>query len=54
MSALHRKRRPADRRALSTCRQVAADIEAATADGDIEGAAIGLRLALFLEGVDVG
>jgi hypothetical protein len=43
---------PADRRSLSTWRQVAADIEAAAAGGDIEGAAIGLRIMLFLEGVE--
>jgi hypothetical protein len=43
---------PADRRGLSTWRQVAVDIEAAAAGGDIEGAAIGLRMVLFLEGVE--
>jgi len=43
---------PADRRARSTWRRVAADVEAAAAGGDIEGAAIGLRLVLMLEGVE--
>ena len=38
---------PADRRERQTWRQVAADIEAAAAGGDIEGAAIGLRMVLF-------
>jgi hypothetical protein len=41
---------PEDRRSRSTWRQVAADIEAAAAGGDIEGAAIGLRMVLMLEG----
>ena len=35
---------PADRRERQTWRQVAADIEAAASGGDIEGAAIGLRM----------
>ncbi len=43
---------PADRRERSTWRRVAADIEAAAAGGDIEGAAIGLRMVLMLEGVE--
>jgi len=44
---------PADRRERSTWRRVAADIEAAAGgEGDIEGAAIGLRLVLFLERVE--
>ncbi|MGB7097536.1 MAG: hypothetical protein WBD95_02045 [Xanthobacteraceae bacterium] len=43
---------PHDRRALSTWRQVAADIDAAAAGGDIEGAALGLRMVLFLERVE--
>ena len=42
---------PADRRSRSTWRQVAADIEAAARGGDIEGAAIGLRMVLMIEGV---
>jgi hypothetical protein len=43
---------PADRRARSTWHQVAADIEAAARGGDIEGAAIGLRMVLMLEGIE--
>ena len=43
---------PEDRRERQTWRQVAADIEAAAAGGDIEGAAIGLRMVLFLERVE--
>ena len=43
---------PEDRRARSTWRQVATDIEAAAAGGDIVGAVIGLRLVLMLEGVE--
>ena len=43
---------PHDRQERSTWRQVAADIEAAAAGGDIEGAAIGLRMVLFLERVE--
>ena len=43
---------PAGRRELQMWRQVAADIEAAAAGGDIEGAAIGLRMVLFLERVE--
>ncbi len=43
---------PEDRRARSTWRRVAADIEAAAAGGDIEGAAIALRMVLMLEGVE--
>ena len=43
---------PVDRRERRTWRQVAADIEAAAAGGDIEGAAIGLRMVLFLERVE--
>ena len=46
------KHLPADRRERSTWRQVAADIEAAAAGGDIEGAVIGLRMVLFLERVE--
>jgi hypothetical protein len=45
---------PADRRALSTWRRVAADIEAPAAGGDIEGAAIGLRMVLFLDASNAG
>ena len=45
------RRLPEDRRERSTWRQVAADIEAAALGGDIEGAAIGLRMVLFLKGV---
>jgi len=43
---------PEDRRARSTWRRVAADIEAAASGGDIEGAAIGLRMVLMLERVE--
>jgi hypothetical protein len=43
---------PADRRARSTWCRVAADIEAAADGGDIEGAAIALRMVLMLEGVE--
>ncbi len=43
---------PEDRRSRPMRRQVAADIEGAAAGGDIEGAAIGLRMALFLERVE--
>jgi hypothetical protein len=43
---------PEDRRARSTWRQVAVDIEAAAAGGDIAGAAIALRIVLMLEGVE--
>jgi hypothetical protein len=43
---------PADRRARPTWRRVATDIEAAAGGGDIEGAAIGLRMVLMLEGVE--
>ncbi|MGB7100062.1 MAG: hypothetical protein WBD95_15030 [Xanthobacteraceae bacterium] len=43
---------PADRRERRTWRQIAADIEAAAAGGDIEGAVIGLRMVLFLERVE--
>jgi hypothetical protein len=43
---------PGDRRARPTWRHVAADIEVAAAGGDIEGAAIGLRMVLFLERVE--
>ncbi|MGB7100557.1 MAG: hypothetical protein WBD95_17570, partial [Xanthobacteraceae bacterium] len=43
---------PADRRERRTWRQIAADIDAAAAGGDIEGAAIGLRMVLFLERVE--
>jgi hypothetical protein len=39
---------PADRRARSTWQHVAADIEAG--GGDVEGAAIGLRMVLMLRG----
>jgi hypothetical protein len=39
---------PEDRRSRSTWHQVAADIEAAAGGGDIEGAAIALRLVLML------
>jgi hypothetical protein len=42
---------PEDRRSRPTWRRVAADIEAAASGGDIEGAAIGLRMVLMLEGV---
>ena len=45
------KHLPADRRARSTWCRVAADIEGAAGGGDIEGAAIGLRIVLMLEGV---
>ena len=43
---------PADRRARSTWCRVAADIESAASGGDIEGAAIALRMVLMLEGVE--
>lgn len=43
---------PADRRARPTWRRVAANIEAAAGGGDVEGAAISLRLILMLEGVE--
>jgi hypothetical protein len=43
---------PADRRARSTWRRVAADIESAASGGDIEGTAIALRMVLMLEGVE--
>jgi hypothetical protein len=36
----------------STWRRVAANVEAAASGGDIEGAAVALRMVLFLEGVD--
>jgi hypothetical protein len=42
---------PADRRARSTWRRVAADIEVAAGGGDIEGAVIALRMVLMIEGV---
>jgi hypothetical protein len=41
---------PEDRRSRSTWRQVAADIEAAAAGGDIDDTAIGLPMVLMLEG----
>jgi hypothetical protein len=43
---------PAGRRSRSTWRRVATNVEAAASGGDIEGAAIALRMVLFLEGVD--
>jgi hypothetical protein len=43
---------PEDCRARPTWRRVAADIEAAAGGADVEGAAIALRLVLFLEGVE--
>jgi hypothetical protein len=43
---------PADRRARSTWRRVAADIEVAASGGDIEGAVIALRMVLMIEGVE--
>jgi len=43
---------PEDRRSRPTWHRVAADIEAAAGGGDIEGAAIALRLVLFLERVE--
>ena len=43
---------PVDRGERRTWRQVTADIEAAAAGGDMEGAAIGLRMVLFLERVE--
>jgi hypothetical protein len=43
---------PVDRRARSTWQRVAADIEAAAGGSDVEGAAIGLRVVLMLEGVE--
>jgi hypothetical protein len=43
---------PADRRARSTWRRVAADIEVAAGGGDIEGAVIALRMVLMIEGVE--
>jgi len=43
---------PEDRRARSTWRRVAADIEAAARGEDIEGAVIGLRIVLSIEGVE--
>jgi hypothetical protein len=43
---------PQDHRSRSTWYRVAADIEAAADGGDIEGAAIALRLVLMLEGVE--
>lgn len=46
------KHLPEDRRARSTWRRVAADVEAAADGGDIEGAAIALRVVLMLEGVE--
>jgi hypothetical protein len=45
---------PVDRRERRTWRQVTADIEAAAAGVDKEGAAIGLRMVLFLERVESG
>jgi hypothetical protein len=41
-----------DRRAGTTWRKVAADIEAAAGGGDVAGAVIALRLVLALEGVE--
>jgi hypothetical protein len=41
-----------DRRARSTWRRVEADIEAPAGGGDIDNAAIGLRVVLMLEGVE--
>lgn len=43
---------PTDRRERSTWRRVAADIEAAAAGGDTEGAVVALRMVLFLERVE--
>lgn len=43
---------PADRRERRTWHQVATDIAAAAAGGDIESAAIELRMVLFLERVE--
>jgi hypothetical protein len=41
-----------DHRSRSTWHRVAADIETAADGGDIEGAAIALRLVLMLEGIE--
>jgi hypothetical protein len=43
---------PEDRRSRPMWRRVEADIEAAAAGGDVEGAVIGLRMVLFLERVE--
>ena len=43
---------PEDRRERPMWQRVAADIEAAAAGGDVEGAVIGLRMVLFLEPVE--
>jgi len=43
---------PENRRARPTCQQVARDLAEAAAGGDVEGAAIALRLVLMLEGVE--
>ncbi|MGO9701543.1 MAG: hypothetical protein ACLPX7_20015 [Xanthobacteraceae bacterium] len=43
---------PEDRRARPTWQRFATDVEAAASGGDVEGAAIGLRMVLFGERVE--